>query len=195
MNDTFFWVPPEKRDRLARLYEAAADGGPLKDVSLPLTETPPAFEGGGGGLISTVDDYLKFARLMLGRGEVDGVRLAQPETVDLMAANRLTEAQRGHAFMGMPFWLSQGFGLGLSMILDEEKHQWMGAGGEGSFGWPGAFGTWWQADPKNDMILIYLIQDSMPLGPEAVTAMQGQRPTGRIGCPMFQKLVYAALGA
>jgi CubicO group peptidase (beta-lactamase class C family) len=195
MSDTSFWVPPEKRDRLARLYQAPADGGPLKDVSLPLTDTPPAFEGGGGGLISTVDDYLKFARLMLGRGEVDGVRLVQPETVDLMAANRLTEAQRGHAFMGMPFWLSQGFGLGLSMILDEEKHQWMGAGGDGSFGWPGAFGTWWQADPKNDMILIYLIQDSMPLGPEAVTAMQGQRPTGRIGCPMFQKLVYAALGA
>ncbi|HET6971496.1 MAG TPA: serine hydrolase domain-containing protein [Phenylobacterium sp.] len=194
MGDTFFWCPPEKRGRLAKLYEAPADGGPLKDVSLPLTDAPPAFEGGGGGLISTADDYLKFARLMLGRGEVDGVRLVKPETVDLMTTNRLSEEQRGHAFLGMPFWLSQGFGLGVSMVMDAEKHQWMGAGGEGSFGWPGAFGTWWQADPKNDVILIYLIQDSMPLGPEAVTAMQGQRPTGRIALPMFQKLVYAALG-
>jgi CubicO group peptidase (beta-lactamase class C family) len=193
MVDTSFWVAPEKRGRMAKLYQAPPEGA-LKDVSLPHGATPPAFEGGGGGLISTADDYLKFARMMLGRGEVDGVRLVKPETIDLMAANRLTEEQRGHGFMGMPFWLSQGFGLGLSMILDAEKHQWMGAGAEGSYGWPGAFGTWWQADPANDMILIFLIQDSMPLGPEAVTAMQGQRPTGRIGGPIFQKIVYAALG-
>jgi CubicO group peptidase (beta-lactamase class C family) len=196
MKDTFFWVPPEKRGRLAKLYEAPADGGPLKDVSLPLPDAPPAFEGGGGGLISTADDYLTFARMLLGRGEVDGVRLLKPETVDEMAANRLTETQRSHTFLGMPFWLSQGFGLGLSMVMDAQKHEWMGAGGKGAFGWPGAFGTWWQADPENDLILIYLVQDSMPLGPEAVTAMQSrERPTGRIGCPMFQKLAYAALKA
>ncbi|WP_296596636.1 serine hydrolase [Phenylobacterium sp.] len=193
MKDTGFWTPHDKRGRLAKLYQAQPEGG-LKDVSWSDPETPSAFEAGGGGLISTADDYLKFARLMLGRGEVDGVRLVKPETIDLMTSNRLTEEQRSHAFLGMPYWLSQGFGLGTSMIMDAEKHQWMGAGGEGSFGWPGAFGTWWQADPVNDMILIYLIQDSMPLGPEAVTAMQGQRPTGRIGCPMFQKIVYGALG-
>ena len=192
MSDTGFWTPPEKRGRLAKLYQAPPEGA-LKDVSWSDPDTPAAFEGGGGGLVSTADDYLKFARMMLGRGEVDGVRLVKPETLDLMAANRLTEEQRGHGFLGMPFWLSQGFGLGVSMILDAQKHEWMGAGAEGAFGWPGAFGTWWQADPANDMILIYLIQDSMPLGPEAVTAMQGQRPTGRIGGPMFQKIVYAAL--
>ena len=193
MGDTGFWTPPEKRGRLAKLYKALPEA-PLEDVSWDDPEIPAAFEGGGGGLVSTADDYLKFARLMLGRGEADGVRLARPETIDLMTTNRLTDEQRGHAFLGMPFWLSQGFGLGTSMILDAEKHQWMGAGAKGAFGWPGAFGTWWQADPANDMILIYLIQDSLPLGPEAVTAMQGERPTGRIGCPMFQKMVYAALG-
>jgi len=194
MKDTAFWLPPETRDRLARLYQTPPEDGPLKDVSLPLADLAPAFEQGGGGLISSADDYLRFARMLLGRGEVDGVRLLKSETVDLMTANRLTDEQRGHGFLGMPFWLSQGFGLGLSMILDPQKHEWMGAGGEGAFGWPGAFGTWWQADPANDMILIYLIQDSMPLGPEAVTAMQGQRPTGRVGGPIFQKMVYAALG-
>lgn len=193
MKDTGFWTPHDKRSRLAKLYRAPAGDGPLEDVSWSDPETPGAFEGGGGGLVSTADDYLKFARLMLGRGEVDGVRLAKPETIDQMTSNRLTEEQRAHTFLGMPFWLSQGFGLGTSMIMDAEKHQWMGAGGDGAFGWPGAFGTWWQADPANDLILIYLIQDSMPLGPEAVTAMQGQRPTGRVGCPMFQKMVYAAL--
>ncbi len=193
MSDTGFWLAPEKRDRLARLYEAPPEGA-LKDVSFPHSDAPSPFEAGGGGLISSADDYLKFARMMLGDGEVDGVRLVAPGTIAAMATNRLTQEQRDHGFMGMPFWLGQGFGLGVSMILDPQKHEWMGAGAEGAFGWPGAFGTWWQADPANDMILIYLIQDSMPLGPEAVTAMQGQRPTGRIGGPMFQKIVYAALG-
>lgn len=194
MADTDFWVDPAvQRERMAHLYQAPPEGGPLKDVSWP---EPPArlpFEAGGGGLISTADDYLKFARMMLAGGELDGVRLLKPETIELMRTNRLTEEQRSHGFLGMPFWLSQGFGLGVSMILDAEKHEWMGAGGVGAFGWPGAFGTWWQADPTEDMILIYLIQDSMPLGPEAVTAMQGQRPTGRIALPVFQKMVYGAL--
>lgn len=194
MKDTAFWQPAEKRDRMAHLYKDPGAGKPLQDVSLPMGDKPAAFEGGGGGLISTVDDYLKFARLMLGRGEVDGKRLVKAETVDQMIANRLSDEQREIPFLGMPFWISQGFGLGVSMVMDAEKHQWMGAGAEGAFGWPGAFGTWWQADPAHDMILIFLIQDSMELGPEAVTAMQDQdRPTGRLALPVFQKLAYAAL--
>ena len=191
MTDTSFWLAPEKRDRLARLYQMTEAG--LKDVSFPHADTPPAFEGGGGGLISTADDYLKFARMLLGKGEVDGVRLLKAETVELMTRNRLTEAQRQIPFLGLPFWGGQGFGLGVSMIVDPEKHAWMGAGEEGAFGWPGAFGTWWQADPKADLIAIYLVQDSMPLGPEAVTAMANQeRPSGRLALPVFQKMVYAA---
>jgi CubicO group peptidase (beta-lactamase class C family) len=195
MDDTFFWCPPEKRDRLARLYKAPPEAGPLEDVSFPIGPTAPAFEAGGGGLISTADDYLKFARMMLGRGEVDGVRLVKPETIETMTANRLTEAQREIPFMGIPFWGGQGFGLGLSVIMDAEKHGWMGAGSAGSFGWPGAFGTWWQADPAEDLIAIYLIQDSMPLGPEAVANMASRRGLGgRAALPVFQKQVYAALG-
>jgi CubicO group peptidase (beta-lactamase class C family) len=194
MADTFFWVPPEKRHRLARLYKAPPEGGPLQDVSLPNPDAPPAFEGGGGGLVSTADDYLKFARLLLGAGEVDGVRLLKPETVALMTANRLTDAQREIPFMGIPFWGGQGFGLGLSVITDPAKQEWMGAGSKGAFGWPGAFGTWWQADPAQDMVLIYLIQNSMPLEPGAVAELAtGQRLGARAALPVFQKLVYAAL--
>ena len=193
MDDTSFWLEPAKRDRLAHLYQMTPDG--LKDVSFPHGDTAPAFEGGGGGLISSADDYLKFARMLMGKGEVDGVRLLKPQTVEMMIANRLTEEQRAIPFLGMPFWLGQGFGLGVSMIVDAEKHAWMGAGGTGAYGWPGAFGTWWQADPENDLIAIYLVQDSMPLGPEAVTAMASQeRPSGRLALPVFQKMVYAALG-
>lgn len=194
MTDTAFWVPPEKRDRLARLYRAPPEGGPLEDVSLPLSDEAPAFEGGGGGLISTADDYLKFARMLLGKGEVDGVRLLKGETVELMTQNRLTEAQREIPFMGIPFWGGQGFGLGLSVITDPAKQEWMGAGSKGAFGWPGAFGTWWQADPEQDMVLIYLIQNSMPLNPGAAAELAtGQRLGGRAALPIFQKLVYAAL--
>jgi CubicO group peptidase (beta-lactamase class C family) len=194
MVDTAFWQPHEKRGHMAKLYKLPPGGGPLQDASLPMPDRPSPFEGGGGGLISTVDDYLKFARLMLGRGEADGVRLVKGETIDLMTTNRLTDAQRQIPFLGLPFWRTQGFGLGVSMIMDAQKHQLIGAGSKGSFGWPGAFGTWWQADPVEQLIAIYLIQDSMELGPEAVTAMQGQRPPGRLVLPALQKMIYGALG-
>jgi CubicO group peptidase (beta-lactamase class C family) len=194
MGDTAFWVPAEKRGRLAALYRARPGEG-LKDVSPPVPgkpRAPGAFESGGGGLFSTVDDYLTFARLLLGRGEADGVRLVRPETVDLMTANRLTARQRAVPSFGMPFWASQGFGLGVSVITDPGKHQRMGAGAAGAFGWPGAFGTWWQADPASDVILLYLIQDAMDLTSEAVTAGRPQ-PAGRMVLPAFQKLTYEAL--
>ncbi|MET0271537.1 MAG: serine hydrolase domain-containing protein [Phenylobacterium sp.] len=195
MKDTDFWAPPEKHNRLAKLYRINPDTDQLQDVSFPAETAQPAFEAGGGGLVSTADDYLKFARMLLGKGEVDGVRLLKPETVELMAANRLTDQQRQYPFLGMPFWMSQGFGLGLSMVIDPAIHAWMGAGSAGAYGWPGAFGTWWQADPAQDLIIIYLIQDSMPLGPEAVANMASRRGLGgRAALPVFQKAVYAALG-
>jgi CubicO group peptidase (beta-lactamase class C family) len=195
MVDTDFWVPHAKRGRMATMYRLKDDLSALEVAPFPLADAPPAFCGGGGGLISTLDDYLKFARMLLGDGEVDGVRLLKPETVALMRTNRLSDAQREVPFMGIPFWAGQGFGLGLSVITDVEKQAWMGAGTKGSFGWPGAFGTWWRGDPEEDMILIYLIQNSMPLGPEAAAQLAtGQRMGARAALPMFQNLTYAALG-
>ena len=196
MVDTDFWVPPEKRARAAKVYRLKDDLSALEPVPFPTHDAPPKFAGGGGSLVSTLDDYLKFARMLLGGGEVDGVRLLKPETVELMRQNRLTDAQREIPFMGIPFWAGQGFGLGVSVITDPEKQAWMGAGNEGAFGWPGAFGTWWQADPKTGMILIYLIQNSMPLGPEAAAQLAtGQRMGARAALPVFQKMAYAAIGA
>jgi CubicO group peptidase (beta-lactamase class C family) len=195
MADTDFWCPPEKRSRMAKLYRVNPETDKLQDVSFPHTDSQPVFEPGGGGLISTADDYLKFARMMLGKGEVDGVRLVKASTIEMMTENRLTEAQRAIPFMGIPFWMGQGFGLGVSVITDPEQQAWMGAGSAGAFGWPGAFGTWWQADPAQDLVLIYLIQNSMPLGPEAAAQLAtGQRMGGRVALPVFQKTVYAALG-
>jgi CubicO group peptidase (beta-lactamase class C family) len=195
MTDTDFYVPPEKRERAATVYSQDDATGVLHPVAFRPHDTPPAFCGGGGGLISTADDYLTFARMLANGGEVDGARLLEPRTVALMCENRLTDAQRRIDFLGIPFWLGQGFGLGVSVITDPEKQAWMGAGSRGSFGWPGAFGTWWQADPQEDLIAIYLIQNSMPLGPEAVANMgQAQRLGARLALPMWQKQVYAALG-
>lgn len=195
MQDTDFWCPPEKRGRMAKLYRIDPATDRLQDVSFPHVDSQPAFEAGGGGLISTADDYLRFARMMLGKGEVDGVRLVKAETIEMMTANRLSDDQRAIPFMGIPFWLGQGFGLGVSVITDPQLQAWMGAGSKGAFGWPGAFGTWWQADPAEEMVLIYLIQNSMPLGPEAAAQLAtGQRMGGRAALPVFQKLVYGALG-
>lgn len=197
MKDTDFWVPPEKRDRAARLYRLDAKKNALVHAAWDehQGEAAPAFCGGGGGLLSTADDYLKFARMMLNNGEVDGVRILKAETVKDMRTNRLSDAQRAHPFLGLPFWFASGFGLGVSVVLDPEKHQMMGAGSAGSFGWPGAFGTWWQADPEEDLILIYLIQNEADLSPEGIAALAtGQRMGGRMALPTFQKGVYGALG-
>jgi len=86
--------------------------------------------------------------------------------------------------MGIPFWMGQGFGLGLSVITDPEKAglDWARAPRARSR-WPGAFGTWWQADPEEDMVIIYLIQNSMPLGRRS-RRRAGDRPAhGRPGRP------------
>ena len=195
MVDTDFWVPPEKADRAAVVYRFDEATNELKPVRFASLEAPPAFCGGGGGLISTADDYLKFARMMLGRGEVDGVRLLKAETVDMMIANRLTDEQRAIPFMGIPFWAGQGFGLGVSVITDAEKQAWMGIGTNGAFGWPGAFGTWWRADPAENMVMLYLVQNSMPLEPGSASQLAtGQRLAAAAALPMFQNIAYSALG-
>ncbi|HEV7479940.1 MAG TPA: serine hydrolase domain-containing protein, partial [Roseiarcus sp.] len=166
MHDTDFYVPPRKRERAAVVYRLNEAENRLEPVPFKQYDTPPAYCGGGGGLISTTDDYLKFAKMMSNKGELAGARLLKPETVELMCTNRLTPAQRAIPFLGaIPMWDGMGFGLGVSVIDAPEKLGFLGMGGVGSFGWPGAFGTWWQADPANDLIMIFLIQNSMPLEP------------------------------
>ena len=195
MNDTDFWVEPAKRDRLAKLYRFSEKAGCLTPVDMPMGEAPSQYAAGGGGLVSTVDDYLKFARLLLNDGEVDGVRLLKPDTVRDMRTDRLTPAQREVPFLGMPMWAGMGFGLGLSLV-DAPERNFMGVGSVGSFGWPGAFGTWWQADPVQKLIMIYMVQHSIPLTPDAGASIAGGRGlAGRMALPVYQRLTYQALGA
>jgi CubicO group peptidase (beta-lactamase class C family) len=195
MADTDFYIPPAKRDRAATIYQIDAATGVLNTLPLPLDDEPGAFTSGGGGLFSTADDYLTFARMLLNKGEVDGIRLLKPDTVELMTHNRLTDAQRQLPFMTLPFWIGQGFGLGVSVITDREKYAWMGVGTNGAFGWPGAFGTWWQADPAENMAMIYMVQNSLlPPSGSPAPELAGKRMTAQGAVVMFQKMIYQALG-
>jgi CubicO group peptidase (beta-lactamase class C family) len=168
MDDTGFVVPETRRHRRAKLYGFDDDGRLAERASGPggafMAERPGGmtFESGGQGLWSTVDDYLAFARLILGEGAVDGVRIVAPETMALMTTNRLTDAQRSSARMfGMPTFAAHGFGLGVAVVLNPEKAaSTLCRGGIGTVGWPGAYGGWWQVDPVERSILIFLAHNA-----------------------------------
>jgi CubicO group peptidase (beta-lactamase class C family) len=193
MTDTDFWLPPERRSRLASLYGYDEATGGLAKVEPEMYDEPPAYTPGGGGLISSAADYHRFARMLLGEGALDGVRLLRPETVRLMRTNRLTDAQRQVPFAGMPLWQKSGFGLGLSIAEDPVDNPYA-CGAPGSITWPGIFGTWWQADPVHDLIMIYLIQHQVPVTAHSgATIATGRGAAGRRALPVYQQGVYAAL--
>ena len=176
MVDTDFWIPPEKRDRAAVLYRSSAPGNFLA-VELPgfMDQTPPPFSAGGQGLVSTADDYLAFARMLLQGGELGGTRVLSENSIRLMATNRLTPTQRRTLQFGLPFFMGQGFGLGVSVIDDAKRNAWMGTGRQGAFGWPGLFGGWWQADPAEQTVMLWLQQTLPPLPPSGSGAKGDSR--------------------
>jgi CubicO group peptidase (beta-lactamase class C family) len=174
MKDTGFFVPQEKRSRRAsaygfddqgRLLKRATWGGGWGDVVV--SERPPdmAYESGSGGLWSTVGDYVKFARLFLGDGAVDDVRLLRKETLAMMMSNQLTDAQRACSkLLGQrPFAVGRGFGLGVSVVLETAQNDLMRRGGVGTVSWPGAYGGWWQADPVDGSVFVFLAHNMASL--------------------------------
>jgi CubicO group peptidase (beta-lactamase class C family) len=172
MRDTGFVVTRENRMRCAGLCGFDAEGKLKALTTTPgghtLAERPDGmtFESGGQGLWSTVDDYLAFARIFLGRGEVDGVRLLRPDTCAMMASNQLAPDQRRTARMfGRPlFAVGPGYGMGVAVVMEPEQADPMRCrGGVGTVGWPGAYGGWWQADPNNSSVLIFLTHNMAEL--------------------------------
>ncbi|HTJ91572.1 MAG TPA: serine hydrolase domain-containing protein [Pararobbsia sp.] len=137
------------------------------------------FEGGGGGLISTADDYLQFAKLMLGRGRANGVRLLSHASVDLMTSNVMRAEERLRPTFVLDFWAGQTFGLGVSITDDPFKRLPFGYRSVGAYSWGGAFGTNWLADPREDMIGIFMIQRRS----ESFFSMSGE----------FERLAYDAI--
>jgi CubicO group peptidase (beta-lactamase class C family) len=196
MRDTGFFVSAEGRRRAATMYRLDENGQLSHDVLGPPPIAPPTFCQGGGGLWSTVDDYLRFARMLMAGGEVDGTRVLSTEAVRLMRTNRLTDEQRRLPFLGAPYWVGRGFGLGLSVVMDPVKSgPLFGPGGLGTFGWPGAYGTWWQADPARDLILIYLVQNHPTLSADAAAAVAGNTSQAKLmsALPRFVRRTYNAL--
>ena len=174
MKDTGFVIPQEKQHRRAAAYgfddtgqltKRITWGGTLGGVVVPERPQKMAYESGGQGLWSTLDDYLKFARLFLGDGAVDGARLLRPETLRMMMTNQLTDAQRARfVLLGQkPFAVGRGFGLGVSVVLETDKTDLMRRGSVGTVSWPGAYGGWWQADPKQRSLFIFLAHNMVDL--------------------------------
>ena len=196
MVDTGFSVGVAGRRRAATMYQLDADLKLQHDVMGPAHVVDPPFCTGGAGLWSTVDDYLRFARMLLDAGTLDGVRVLSEESVRLMRTDRLTDEQKRHPFLGSPYWVGRGFGLNLSVVTDPAKsRQLFGPGGLGTFGWPGAYGTWWQADPSNDLILIYLIQNLPEINADMAAAVAGNTSLAKLQSaqPKFVRRTYQAL--
>ncbi|MCR4897225.1 MAG: beta-lactamase family protein [Lachnospiraceae bacterium] len=157
MPDTGFWVPEEKRDRFAMSYELWDDGllHPVSDTHLGewyLSE--PAFESGGAGLVSTIDDYSRFASMLAGGGRFAGRRILGSATVRFMTRNRLDEVQRAPLNWGNN--MGYGYGNLMRVLLDPGK---AGIPAEpGEFGWDGWTGNYVSIDPSEDLIFLYFTQ-------------------------------------
>ncbi len=165
MVDTSFVVPQDKRNRLATLY-ALTPTGELTVRDHPSTTgwaNEPLFPSAGGGLVSTVDDFQRFGRMLLNKGELDGVRLLSRKTVEAMTTDYLTSEQHTHASFAFDrvdadpsasMWDNWGFGYGVAV-----RTKRIGLGPSvGSFYWPGAYGTTWIADPQEDLTATLLFQ-------------------------------------
>jgi len=155
MKDTGFWVSDEKLDRLATCPSCGLVMYGTPNVSDPARggrwSRAPIFPSGGGGLVSTADDYFKFVQMLLNHGKLGGTRILSRKSVELMTSNFLTPEQRTS-------YTSEGEGVGLGMYVIEDVTKLPALGSRGSFYGGGAFGPAWLADPKEGMALILMSQ-------------------------------------
>lgn len=153
LKDTGFCAEGEKAERLVTMYNVddADKFTPAEDMER--RTHAPAFESGGGGLVSTARDVARFARMLLGGGELDGVRILSRKSVELMSTNHLSaeqlkdynwDTQRGY-----------GYGLAVRVMMHPEI---AGYGSVGEFAWDGMAGTWFSVDPKEDMVSVFMVQ-------------------------------------
>lgn len=165
MKDTGFIVSKDKWHRRAAPYGFDDEGRLTRRECVPgghaLPERPEdmKFESGGQGLWSTADDFLAFAQIFVEGGMSNGTRLLSPSSVTLMTSNQLTKEQRAKSMMfgSRIFASGHGYGMGVAVVLEPEMADPLRCGGGiGTVGWPGAYGGWWQADPNDKSVLIFL---------------------------------------
>lgn len=160
MMDTDFYVPEEKQNRFMQFYQFMPETQTLEPCTwqhLCLSHMhlkKPDFESGGAGLVSTVDDYSKFVKMMMNGGTYNNVRILGQKTVKSMSVNQLTKAQRE----GMDWTELKGYGYGSLMrqMIHPEIAESLGSKGE--YGWDGWLGSYLSIDPVEDLAIIYVIQ-------------------------------------
>jgi CubicO group peptidase (beta-lactamase class C family) len=163
MADTAFWCPPEKIDRFSSCYQPG-EGGGLKlqdDSHNSIFAAPPSLESGGGGLLSTAHDYLRFCRMMLHSGTLDGTQILSPKTVAMFSLNYLPD-NRELADMAPPGLFSEagysgvGFSIGCGVNINVAKTRLPGTLGE--YFWGGAASTAFWIDPKEELAVVFMTQ-------------------------------------
>jgi CubicO group peptidase (beta-lactamase class C family) len=163
MMDTGFWCPPEKIDRFASCYMPRPGGGlqTQDDAGKSTYAAPPSLESGGGGMVSTAHDYLRFCAMMLNGGSLDGVQILSPKTVALFSLNHLP-GNKELADMAPPGNFSEsgysgiGFSIGCGVNIDVAKTRLPGTLGE--FFWGGAAATAFWIDPKEELAVVFMTQ-------------------------------------
>ncbi len=151
MKDTAFWVEPAKAERFSHMYQTSQ--GKLAKVEFGQYLTRPKFLSGGGGLVSTAMDYMRFAQMLANGGELGGVRILKPETVELMHTDHLPENVTD---MG-PLYRGNRFGLDFSIVTDPHPatdHE----RARGEYWWYGIGGTWFGINPIQDLVVVGMIQ-------------------------------------
>ncbi len=159
MNDTAFHVAEDKADRFAQVYTHDADGNLTPQEGFGGSRSyfdPPNFLSGGGGLVSTTMDYMRFSQMLLNGGELDGVRILAPSTVKLMHLNHLPRELKEMS-------PGTGFGLDFAVVLDPVAADGIS---KGEYYWGGAAGTWFWIDPKEDLVFVGMIQHFGPRRPD-----------------------------
>jgi CubicO group peptidase (beta-lactamase class C family) len=163
MADTGFWVDKSKADRVTKVFTYGDD---KKVIAAPNQSDPtvkPVLLSGSGGLLSTTEDYYRFAQMLLNGGELEGARLLKPATIELMRTNVLADGVMVDLYG--PKEPGIGFGLDFAILMDPAAAK--SPRGKNTFYWGGAFGTWFWVDPTNDLIVVGMIQNvggSIPTG-------------------------------
>ena len=160
MKDTDFSVPPAKTGRFTASYFANPTTGGL-DLFDSIQESawsePPAFPSGAGGLVSTVDDYLIFARMLLSKGKHNGVQILSAASVEAMTTDQLLPSQKVEGDFFPNFWATRGWGFGVAIITQPDDVSQV----PGRYGWDGGLGTYWFSDPGRNFVGVLLTQRSL----------------------------------
>ncbi|HEX3944262.1 MAG TPA: serine hydrolase domain-containing protein [Rhizomicrobium sp.] len=158
MKDSGFYVPADKRPRFATLYKGGPEGKAVLDDSGASYSEPPTMPSGGGGMVSTAEDYYRFAQMLANGGTLDGKRVLAPATVKLMTSNHVpTDILNGQWGIGRHV-MRPGFGYGFNCAVVFDPPAAELPDGKGTFFWDGAAGTWFWVDPTNDIVFVGMIQ-------------------------------------